>query len=129
MKSMVKKWVALSSLLMSGALAHGGHVELASATLKKVAGGYVLLASINYHEKDPVNITSVVVGGLPGVLQIKNSTGYQTVKKLPLKMGNTRLGTGSSYRVFFKTLPKVNKLFLTVLMSGNVLGQEIHLVK
>ncbi|GEM48023.1 hypothetical protein [Deinococcus cellulosilyticus] len=125
----MKKWLAVSSLLLSSALAHGGHVELESAVLKKVSGGYVLVASINYHEKDTVNITSAVVGGLPGVFQQKNSRGYHTIKKIPLKTGNTRFGAGSSYRVFFKTLPKVNKLYLTLLMSGNVLGQEIRLVK
>ncbi|WP_188998951.1 hypothetical protein [Deinococcus roseus] len=125
----MKKWLVISSVLMGSALAHGGHVELQSAALHKVTGGYVLLASIAYHEKEKVNITSAVVGGLPGVLQMKDSRGYHTIKKLPLKTGNTRLGTGSSYRVFFKTLPKVKKLYLTLLLSGNILGQEIHLVK
>ncbi|WP_034338439.1 hypothetical protein [Deinococcus misasensis] len=125
----MKKHLALGIFLLGTALAHGGHVELQSAALKKVTGGYVLVGSIQYHEKELVVLSSAVVAGQTGVLQAKTSKGYQRISRLPINMGTTAFGTSSNYRIFFKSVPQNKKLYLTLLMSGNVLGQEIKISK
>lgn len=125
----MKKPLVLSLFLMGAALAHGGHVELKSASLKKVTGGYVLVGSIQYHEKELVVLSSAVVAGQTGILQAKTSKGYQKISRLPINMGTTAFGTSSNYRIFFKSVPQNKKLYLTLLMSGNVLGQEIKISK
>ncbi|AEB11732.1 hypothetical protein [Marinithermus hydrothermalis] len=94
----------LLTLLLLGTLAqaHGGHLELENARILVRDTEAFLEARLVYGEEEPLALTAVVLQGVEGVLEERQTQGYAPLSRIEIQPGTLEFGPETPVRVRFE---------------------------